>query len=115
VRSAADGSINGRPAIDPMTSDEADSGGLRPVGERLIVQRHWEPAYEVPIITGTGHHGGGDTLLLNAVFRPGGADPLRQQAGYPDGLRAVAVGLAANRSMVTGQAVNIRELGIPLG
>jgi hypothetical protein len=98
-----------------MTSDEADSGGLRPVGERLIVQRHWEPAYEVPIITGTGHHGGGDTLLLNAVFRPGGADPLRQQAGYPDGLRAVAVGLAANRSMVTGQAVNIRELGIPLG
>jgi predicted dehydrogenase len=116
VRSAADGSINGRPAIDPMTSgaEAATPGDPRPVGSRLIVQRHWEPAREVPIITGTGHHGGGDTLLLNAVFRPGGADPLRQQAGYADGLRAVAVGLAANRSMVTGQAVNIRELGIPL-
>jgi predicted dehydrogenase len=114
VRSAADGSINGRPAIDPMTSDEADPGGLRPVGERLTVQRHWEPAYEVPIRSGAGHHGGGDRLLLDAVFRPGGVDPLRQQAGYADGLRAVAVGLAANRSMITGQAVNIRELGIPL-
>ena len=48
---------------------------------------------------------------VDAVFRPGGADPLRQRAGYADGLRSIAVGLAAGRSIATGQAVNVRELG----
>jgi predicted dehydrogenase len=117
VRSSADGGINGRPALDPMTAGPSGPSGaadIRPVGDRLIVQRHWEPAYEVPILAGSGNHGGGDALLLEAVFRPGGADPLRQQAGYTDGLRSVAIGLAANRSIATGQVVNVGDLGFPL-
>jgi hypothetical protein len=49
------------------------------------------------------------------VFRPGGADTLRQRAGYTDGLRGIAIGLAASRSIATGQAVNVSELGFLLG
>ena len=52
---------------------------------------------------------------IDAVFRPGGAGPLRQRAGYADGLRGMAIGLAASRSIATGQAVNVSELGFPLG
>jgi hypothetical protein len=40
---------------------------------------------------------------------------LRQRAGYADGLRSIAIGLAASRSIATGQAVNVSELGFLLG
>jgi hypothetical protein len=40
---------------------------------------------------------------------------LRQRAGYADGLRSRAIGLAASRSIATGQAVNVSELGFLLG
>jgi hypothetical protein len=43
------------------------------------------------------------------------AGPLLRRAGYADGLRSIATGLAASRSIVTGQAVNVSELGFPLG
>ena len=49
------------------------------------------------------------------MFRPGGPGLLRQRAGYADGLRSMAIGLAASRSIATGQAVNVSELGFPLG
>jgi transcriptional regulator with XRE-family HTH domain len=48
---------------------------------------------------------------IDAVFRPGGTGPLRQA----DGLRGIAIGLAAGRSIAAGQAVNVSELGFPLG
>jgi hypothetical protein len=57
---------------NPETGDD-----VRPVSERLVVRRHWEPAYAVPIVSGPGGHGGGDARLLNAVFRRDEApDPL---------------------------------------
>jgi predicted dehydrogenase len=117
VRSVSDGGINGRPAVDPMMSveDPESRVDVRPVSERLVVQRHWEPAYTVPIVCGPGGHGGGDARLLNAVFRRDVApDPLGQQAGYIDGLRSVVTGLAANKSIATGRVVNVGEFGIPL-
>jgi hypothetical protein len=100
-----------------MMSGEKPGTGtdVRPSCERLVVQRHWEPAYTVPIRRGPGGHGGGDARLLNAVFRRDGTpDPLGQQAGYIDGLRSVVTGLAANKSIATGRVVNVREFGIPL-
>jgi hypothetical protein len=57
----------------------------------------------------------GASWHIDAVFRPGGADPLRQRAGYAVGLRSIAIGLAASRSIATGHAVNVSELGFPLG
>ncbi|WP_159618260.1 Gfo/Idh/MocA family protein [Ruania rhizosphaerae] len=101
--------------VDPSATEVDEIDGVRPVGGRLVVQRHWERAREVEIPRGTGGHGGGDAILLQDVFRPGQRpDPLGQRAGALDGVRAVAVGIAGNRSLETGDAVRIGDLGVEL-
>jgi hypothetical protein len=118
VRSVADGSVSGRPAVDPMVSGGgggADVGDLRPISERLLVQRHWEPTRAVPIPEAAGAHAGGDEPLLDSLLRcDAPADPLGQRADYADGLASVAIGLAANESIATGQVVDVSQLGIEL-
>ncbi|MET0163310.1 MAG: Gfo/Idh/MocA family oxidoreductase [Microbacteriaceae bacterium] len=100
------------PVLDPSAvhAGEAESG--RPIGERVLLQRHWEDAVEVPIESGPGGHGGGDALLLSDVFVGPGDDPLGRPADWRDGLRSIAVGIAGNRSLATGLPVRIDELGI---
>ena len=100
------------PVLDPSAVHAGDSGSLRPEGERLIVQRHWEAAYEVPILSADGGHGGGDALLLADVFEGPGDDPLARPADWRDGVRSIAVGIAGNRSLETGLPVQVADLGI---
>ena len=57
---------------------------VRRNGERLVVQRHWESAYEVPIVNGEGGHGGGDDLPLSDLYSGPGDDPLGRPSGYLD-------------------------------
>ncbi|RLK52461.1 Gfo/Idh/MocA family protein [Microbacterium telephonicum] len=102
------------PVLDPSAKDAGGTGTLRPHGERLLVQRHWEEALEIPIVNGAGGHGGGDALLLADIFVGGGHDPLARAADWTDGIRSIAVGIAGNRSLVTGLPVDIADLGIPL-
>ncbi|CAL9598535.1 Putative oxidoreductase YteT [Streptomyces sp. enrichment culture] len=110
----------GNVVLDPSATRETPVvDPVRPVEERLVVQKHWSRAEEVVIPDGTGGHGGGDALLLMDVFRRDlrlRADPLGRPAGHLDGVRAVAVGIAANRSMLSGQPVLVEdlELGVPL-
>ncbi len=114
VRSVAEGGIMGRPAVDPMISGDGAAAAPddpRPVSQRLLVQRHWEPAREVPIAAADGPHAGGDAPLLDSVL--GGAsapDPLGRRAGYADGLASAAIGLAANESIATGCVVEIADV-----
>ncbi|WES63039.1 Gfo/Idh/MocA family oxidoreductase [Microbacter sp. GSS18] len=100
------------PVLDPSATDAGASGSLRPEGERLLVQRHWEAAYEVEIPNLAGGHGGGDQLLLRDVFEGPGEDPLARPADWRDGVRAIAVGIAGNRSLATGLPVETADLGI---
>src|SRR5699024_8619546 len=64
---------------------------------------------------GQGSHGGGDAILLRDLFRGPGDDPLGRPAGFDDGVRAIAVGIAANESLRSGLpvAVSDLELGLP--
>jgi predicted dehydrogenase len=103
-----------RPAVDPgVTPGTVDgSTGARPHGARLVVQRHWGMAAEVPIPEGEGAHGGGDAILLRDIFRGTADDPLRRRAGHLDGMRGVAVGIAVNQSLRSGQPVRIADLGL---
>lgn len=107
---------DGKVVLDPSaTPDGVAAGGLRPEGERLLVQRHWQAPtpYEIP--AGIGGHGGGDAILLKDVFRKHlrvSDDALGRPAGYLDGLRAVAVGIAANQSLVTGLPVRVDDLDL---
>jgi predicted dehydrogenase len=108
------------PGVDPsVTSTAPETDPVRPDGEHLVVQQHWGRAREVAIPDGIGGHGGGDAILLMDVFRRDlrlHADPLGRPADYLDGVRAVAVGIAANESMRTGQPVHVDDLdlGAPL-
>jgi len=99
--------------LDPSAVSGPRQATMRPESERLIVQRHWEPAHEVPIEVGAGGHGGGDALLLADVFLGPAHDPLSRTADWRDGIRSVAVGIAGNRSLASGRAYSTGELGIP--
>lgn len=81
-------------------------------GERLTLQRHWEPAQDVKIEAGTGAHGGGDALLLADIFRGPGDDWLERPADWLGGIRAIAVGMAGNESLRTGMPVKITDLDL---
>jgi predicted dehydrogenase len=109
----------GHVVVDPSARpDLVPDDGNRPVSEKLVVQKHFGPAVEVPIPEGTGGHGGGDASLSQEVFGSGGVeDPLKRAASWRDGVRSVVVGIAANRSLSTGQAVAVADLAVdwPLG
>jgi predicted dehydrogenase len=99
--------------VDPSARPDGvteDAG--RPVGEHLVVQQHFSPARRVPIPEAEGGHGGGDAKLLHDLFVGASDDPLRHAASWRDGVRAVSVGLAGNRSLETGQAVQVADLGL---
>ena len=102
------------PVLDPSAVDVGSSGSLRPEGERLLLQRHWEEPVEVPIVGGDGGHGGGDAILLSDVFVGPGEDPLARPANWRDGVQSIAVGIAGNRSLETGLPVEVSDLGIAL-
>lgn len=97
--------------VDPsaVAVTTADSGA-RERGERLVLQRHFEPAQEIEIPRGEGGHGGGDALLLRDVFVGPGQDELGRPSDHRDGLRAIAVGICGNESLTTGMPVDVREL-----
>src|SRR5690606_3833064 len=92
----------------------AVAGTPRPVAERLLVQEHFGTAEEVPIPAARGGHGGGDAQLLADLFQGVGDDPLHRSATWADGVRALAVGLAGNRSLATGGPVAVADLGLPV-
>jgi predicted dehydrogenase len=99
--------------VDPSAHPDAVvAEQTRPVGERLVVQRHFEPARTVEIPEAEGGHGGGDDILLRDVFLGRQPDPLGRAADYLDGVRAIAVGIAGNCSLATGQAVTVESLGL---
>jgi predicted dehydrogenase len=101
----------GRTVVDPSARpDLVADNAARPVSERLVVQRHFEPARELPIPEGIGGHGGGDAVLLRDVFVGAQPDPLARTADWSDGVRSMVVGLAGNRSLIDGRAVRIDEL-----
>lgn len=101
---------SGAPGMSEMPDDD-----VRRTGSELLLQRHWEPARRVPIVETGGSHGGGDSLLLDDLFRRGTTpDSLGRRAGYLDGVRSVLVGHSANLAVATGHPVTLAEFGLPL-
>lgn len=110
-------SPEGHSVIDPSAvKDDRAASELRPAGEHILLQRHWESAHEVEIPRGAGSHGGGDAIMLRDVFVGVSEDPLGRAADYVDGVRAIAVGISGNRSLATGLPVAVKdlELGVAL-
>ncbi len=95
-----------------MELREDETGPLAQAASSVIAVYHKSGTvanYEIP--KPAGDHGGGDERLLERLF---GAltlpDPLGHMAGSWDGAMSVLMGVAANKSIATGQAVTIAEL-----
>ena len=78
---------HGTAIVDPSFVADNAEGGERVRGDRLILQKHWDVAREVPIPEGIGGHGGGDAFLLSDVFVGPSDDPLGRR---PTGSTACA-------------------------
>jgi predicted dehydrogenase len=66
---------------------------------------------DIEIPKAEGGHGGGDNLMLEHLFSGEKIDdPLHRHATYNDGLASLALGVAANKSIASGQPVRVRDL-----
>ncbi|SDT24595.1 Gfo/Idh/MocA family protein [Microlunatus soli] len=99
----------GNIVVDPSALPE---GAGRQGGQKLTLQRHWQPAEEITITEGSGGHGGGDVLLLRDVFQGPGDDPLERPSDYKDGLRSISVGMMGNESLATGRPITLADLDL---
>jgi len=94
-----------------VSGDGTVPGALKKEGTWTRVFPHRKPAYQVELWTGAGGHGGGDTVLLQDLFA-GNPPPDRylRAADQRAGAWSILVGVAANRSIDSGQAVRIGDL-----
>lgn len=56
------------------------------------------------------HHGGADFKLKDMLLKPGQKDPLKKRAGSRAGILSSLIGIAARRSIETGEKINISDL-----
>lgn len=81
------------------------------VFHRIRVCPMFGEAYEVPVEKREGGHGGGDPALLDDIFLPDPPfDEFKRAADYRDGIKSALVGIAANKSIASGNPVYIDDL-----
>ena len=78
--------------------------------ERLLVRPLFGEPYEVKAEVASGGHGGSDPVLLNDIFGKPGDDPFNRAASHVDGAMSILTGIAANKSIASGAAVDIASL-----
>lgn len=88
--------------------DKALEGAVK--GVTILVFPMFGEPYKVEFETGEGGHGGGDPVLLNDIFGVPEHDEFNRAADHIDGARSILTGIAANKSIRTGQAVKVDEL-----
>lgn len=103
-------SAGGEPVIAREKISEGDyiQGGVEQT--KIVVYPLWDPAYVVDIVKQDGGHGGGDPVLLKDVLDGAEEDKFKRAAWIRDGGNAVLVGVGANMSMESGQAIKVQEL-----
>ncbi len=90
--------------------DPAAPSAIGQDGPYLRVYPHRKAAYRVTPRSGNGGHGGGDPLMLADLFLPKPPlDKLLRAADERAGAWSAMVGICANESFVSGQAVRLAE------
>ena len=99
-----------------ISGDDSVPGQLLAEGTTIKVYPHFGTGYSVPIWRADGGHGGGDSPLLHDIFSPDApVDKYKRAADHRSGAYSILTGVAANRSMATGQAIQISELVSGIG
>ncbi|MDY8048106.1 Gfo/Idh/MocA family oxidoreductase [Paenibacillus polymyxa] len=90
------------------SGSKADEGALKE--KTITIYPHFAAPYEVEVEEGQGGHGGGDPVMLRDIFDKPAEDRFHRAASHMDGAWSILTGIAANRSMRTGQPVKVEEL-----
>jgi predicted dehydrogenase len=93
-----------------VSGDGSVPGALEPEGSHIRLHPHFGEPRDIAVEGGVGGHGGGDALLLEALFGPEAPDPLGRAADHRAGAWSIATGIAANRSIATGAPVRVADL-----
>ncbi|MCL2834145.1 MAG: Gfo/Idh/MocA family oxidoreductase, partial [Treponema sp.] len=80
------------------------------VGRTITVKPMFGKPYEVPFDQGEGSHAGGDQVMLNDIFGDPQPDRFNRAASHIDGAYSILTGIAANKSIASGQPVRIKDL-----
>ncbi|KAH7304677.1 hypothetical protein B0I35DRAFT_362828 [Stachybotrys elegans] len=89
--------------------DQAAEGSIE--SRTLLLRPLLGKPQEIEIPAGVGAHGGGDTVLLNDLFgeKPE-TDEYMRAASHVDGALSILTGIAANKSIATGQVINVDDI-----
>jgi hypothetical protein len=79
--------------------------------EPIIVHKLWNDFETIPVSTEKGGHGGGDKRLHDKIFvNPDEKDPYDRAAGVRDGAMSILIGIAARKSIESGDPIKIGTL-----
>ena len=92
-----------------INGDGTVPGALKKEGTHIRIYPTRQPAYELPVWTGEGGHGGGDNLMLRDLFAPE-EDKYLRAADHRSGAASILCGIAANQSIAEGGWVKINDL-----
>ncbi|MDY7009334.1 MAG: Gfo/Idh/MocA family oxidoreductase [Planctomycetota bacterium] len=94
-----------------ISGDDSTPGELEKGNTSIMLIGEFSQPEAIEVSTGKGGHGGGDPVLLADIFDPQApADPLKRKAGQRDGAYSILIGVAACKSIDTGEAVEIADL-----
>lgn len=99
-----------------FSRDGSVPGAVKPEGTYIRIYPLRAPAYQVPVWSGEGSHGGGDAVMLDDLFlseKP--ADKYQRAADQRSGAYSILTGVAANHSFISGKAVEIADLVTRIG
>ncbi|KAK3385936.1 hypothetical protein B0H63DRAFT_189597 [Podospora didyma] len=88
--------------------EQAEEGSLE--RRSILLRPLLEKPREIEIGGSTGAHGGGDTVLLNDLFGEPVTDEYMRAASHIDGAASILTGIAANKSIATGQVVFVDDI-----
>jgi predicted dehydrogenase len=109
----------GRLEVEVVENSYVNSGGEQAAegsleSRKILLRPLFEKPQEIEIPVSVGAHGGGDSVLLNDLFGEPVSDEYMRAASHVDGALSILTGIAANKSMATGQVVNVDDiLAIP--
>ncbi|NUR27465.1 MAG: Gfo/Idh/MocA family oxidoreductase, partial [Catenulispora sp.] len=103
--------------VDPVAARTVKGSALHGAEEpaeqgwtTLKIRRFWQPPEDVPVEKRSREGHGGADVRMTAILLGGQTDPLDRAATERDGALALLTGLAANRSLATGQPVATADL-----
>ncbi len=90
-----------------MAQDQQEIINYKP----LILHKLWQEHEVIQVGSERGGHGGGDKRLHEKIFiNPEKKDPYDRAAGVRDGAMSILIGVAARKSIESGEPVKIAEL-----